>query len=99
MASTIPRRRSLFEQISGISVTANNEYVLELMAELNEFNEEARGFRWAAVSTQLDQDRVLHNYQTFLVHVGQMNEGASDSVRWSTMFPADFKILFHRIRL
>jgi hypothetical protein len=49
IALTLPRRRTLFDEIN-ITVIAKDDYVLELMEELNELNEEAAGFRWAAGS-------------------------------------------------
>lgn len=44
MAVSLPRRPTLFEQINNISATANNDYVLELMKELNDLNYEAVEF-------------------------------------------------------
>ncbi|OBT70725.1 hypothetical protein VF21_10291 [Pseudogymnoascus sp. 05NY08] len=99
MAATFPRRRTLFEEINHISSAADNEYVLDLMKELNDLNDEAVGFRWAAVSTQIDQDRVLFNYEAFLLFIKQITEGQSEAEKSAVMFPADFKLLFLRIRL
>ncbi|OBT86741.1 hypothetical protein VE02_06274 [Pseudogymnoascus sp. 03VT05] len=99
MALTLPRRRTLFEDINKISVTANDAYILELMTELNELNEEATGFRWAAASTQIDQDRVLVNSEAFLLYVGHLKQGQSEGEKSDITFPADFKLLFLRIRL
>jgi hypothetical protein len=41
MSTTFTRRPTLFEQINNISTTANNDYVVELMAERNCFGPNA----------------------------------------------------------
>ena len=59
------KRVSLAETLDHLTFE-DDEVLFQMIEEIDQEELQARGFRWAASSTQKQQDRVLANYQAFV---------------------------------